>query len=61
MLSSLDGIYIDSALNVLPYKNKPFDKNELKKSVEVNGAEYLIAQIGLHFTYHSNNSKVSRN
>ena len=44
----IDGIYIDSALNVLPYKNKPFDKNELKKSVEVNGAEHLIAQIGLH-------------
>ncbi len=44
----IDGIYIDSNLNVLPYRNKTFNKNDLRKTVEVNGAEHLIAQIGLH-------------
>ena len=55
----IDGIYIDSSLNVLPYKNKTFKKNELKKAVEANGVEYLIAQIGLHAyeIYEANLSK----
>lgn len=44
----IDGIYIDNNLNVLPYRNKTFNKIELRKTVEVNGVEYLIAQIGLH-------------
>lgn len=44
----IDGIYIDNNLNVLPYRNKTFNKTELRKTVEVNGVEYLIAQIGLH-------------
>ena len=44
----IDGIYIDSNLNVLPYRNKTFSKNELRRTVETNGIEYLIAQIGLH-------------
>lgn len=44
----IDGIYIDSNLNVLPYRNKTFSKNELRRTVEINGAEHLIAQIGLH-------------
>lgn len=44
----IDGIYIDSNLNVLPYRNKTFSKNELRRTVEINGNEYLIAQIGLH-------------
>lgn len=44
----IDGIYIDSNLNVLPYKNKPFDAFELKKTIDKNGSEYVIAQIGLH-------------
>lgn len=44
----IDGIHIDSNLNVLPYKNKPFDAIELKKTIDKNGSEYVIAQIGLH-------------
>ena len=44
----IDGIYIDNNLNVLPYRNKIFNKIELRKTVEVNGVEHLIAQIGLH-------------
>lgn len=44
----IDGIHIDSSLNVLPYKNKSFDVFELKKSMEKNGSEYIIAQIGLY-------------
>lgn len=44
----IDGIHIDSNLNVLPYKNKPFDIIELKKTIDKNGSEYVIAQIGLH-------------
>lgn len=55
----IDGIYIDSNLNVLPYRNKTFNKNDLRKTVEVNGAELLIAQIGLHAyeIYEANLSK----
>ena len=44
----IDGIHIDANLNVLPYKNKPFDTVELKKTIDKNGSEYIIAQIGLH-------------
>ena len=44
----IDGIHIDDNLNVLPYKNKTFNVNEIKKTIDKNGAEYLIAQIGLH-------------
>lgn len=44
----IDGIHIDSNLNVLPYKNKTFDVSELKKTLNKNGSEYVIAQIGLH-------------
>lgn len=44
----IDGIHIDSNLNVLPYKNKTFDTSELKKTINKNGSEYVIAQIGLH-------------
>lgn len=44
----IDGIHIDSSLNVLPYKNKHFHALEIKKSLDTNGAEYIIAQIGLH-------------
>ncbi len=44
----IDGIHIDSNLNVLPYKNKTFDSSDLKKTIDKNGSEYVIAQIGLH-------------
>lgn len=44
----IDGIHIDNNLNVLPYKNKTFDTSELKKIINKNGSEYVIAQIGLH-------------
>lgn len=44
----IDGIHIDSNLNVLPYKNITFDTSELKKTINKNGSEYIIAQIGLH-------------
>lgn len=44
----IDGIHIDNNLNVLPYKNKKFDVSELKKTINKNGSEYIIAQIGLH-------------
>lgn len=44
----IDGIHIDSNLNVLPYKNKTFDLAELKKTISNNGSEYVIAQIGLY-------------
>lgn len=44
----IDGIHIDNNLNVLPYKNKVFDAVELKKTIDKNGSEYIIAQIGLH-------------
>ncbi len=44
----IDGIHIDANLNVLPYKNKSFDTAELKKTIDKNGSEYVIAQIGLH-------------
>lgn len=44
----IDGIHIDDNLNVLPYKNKMFIAHEIKKSLDKNGEEYIIAQIGLH-------------
>lgn len=46
----IDGIHIDENLNVLPYKNKYFTVNEIRETISKNGAEYLIAQIGL-FAY----------
>lgn len=44
----IDGIHIDNNLNVLPYKNKVYKVETLKKILNKNGSEYLIAQIGLH-------------
>ena len=42
------GIHIDDSLNVLPYKNKCFKADEIRKIIGKNGVEYLIAQIGLY-------------
>lgn len=44
----IDGIHIDNNLNVLPYKNKTFKADEIRKIIGKNGVEYLIAQIGLY-------------
>ena len=44
----IDGIHIDNNLNVLPYKNKAFKADEIRKIIGKNGVEYLIAQIGLY-------------
>ena len=44
----IDGIHIDSNLNVLPYKNKVYKIENLKKMLNKSGSEYLIAQIGMH-------------
>lgn len=44
----IDGIHIDENLNVLPYKNKHFMAKDIKRSLMINGPEYIIAQIGLH-------------
>ncbi len=44
----IDGIHIDSNLNVLPYKNKVYKIENLKKMLDKSGSEYLIAQIGMH-------------
>lgn len=44
----IDGIHIDENLNVLPYKDKHFKADEIKKVIEKNGAEHLIAQIGIY-------------
>lgn len=44
----MDGIHIDENLNVLPYKDKHFKAEEIRKVIGKNGAEYLIAQIGLY-------------
>lgn len=44
----IDGIHIDNNLNVLPYKNKTYKVESLKKMLDKNGREYLIAQIGMH-------------
>lgn len=44
----IDGIHIDENLNVLPYKGKRFKAEEIRKVIGKNGAEYLIAQIGLY-------------
>ncbi len=44
----IDGIHIDDSLNVLPYKNKHFFAKDIRRSLMINGPEYIIAQIGLH-------------
>ena len=44
----IDGIHIDENLNVLPYKNKVFNVQDIRKVIEKNGAEYIIGQIGLY-------------
>lgn len=44
----IDGIYIDDSLNVLPYKNKHFYASDIRKTLNKNGEEYIVAQIGLH-------------
>lgn len=44
----IDGIHIDENLNVLPYKNKHFKAEEIKKVIGINGVEYLVAQIGIY-------------
>ena len=44
----IDGIHIDNNLNVLPYKNKMYKVENLKKMLRKGGSEYLIAQIGMH-------------
>lgn len=44
----IDGIHIDDSLNVLPYKNKHFKADEIRKIIGKNGVEYLVAQIGLY-------------
>lgn len=44
----IDGIHIDDNLNVLPYKNRHFYASDIKKTLDKNGEEYIIAQIGLH-------------
>lgn len=44
----IDGIHIDNNLNVLPYKNKVYRVEHLKKMLDKRGSEYLIAQIGMH-------------
>ncbi len=44
----IDGIHIDNNLNVLPYKNKVYKVDNLKRMLNKSGSEYLIAQIGIH-------------
>jgi len=44
----IDGIHVDENLNVLPYKNKHFKADEVRKVIGKNGVEYLVAQIGLY-------------
>ena len=44
----IDGIHIDDNLNVLPYKNKHFYSSDIKRTLNTNGEEYIIAQIGFH-------------
>lgn len=44
----IDGIHIDENLNVLPYKNKHFSASDIKRTLNTNGEEYIIAQIGFH-------------
>ncbi len=44
----IDGIHIDENLNVLPYKNRHFYASDIRKTLDKNGEEHIIAQIGLH-------------
>ena len=44
----IDGIHIDDSLNVLPYKNKHFYASDIRRTLNTNGEEYIIAQIGFH-------------
>lgn len=44
----IDGIHIDNNLNVLPYTNKTYEVESLKRMLEKSGSEYMIAQIGMH-------------
>ena len=44
----IDGIHIDENLNVFPYKRKVFKADEIRKVLRKNGAENLIAQIGMY-------------
>ena len=44
----IDGIHIDDNLNVLPYKNKHFYASDIRRTLNTNGEEYIIAQIGFH-------------
>lgn len=44
----IDGIHIDDNLNVLPYKNKHFYSSDIRRTLNTNGEEYIIAQIGFH-------------
>lgn len=41
----IDGIHIDDSLNVLPYKNKHFKADEIRKIIGKNGVEYLIVLV----------------
>lgn len=54
----IDGIHIDNSLNVLPYKNKVYKVENLKKMLDKSGGEYLIAQIGMH-AYEIMESKIA--
>ena len=44
----IDGIHIDDNLNVLPYKNKHFYASDIRRTLNTNGEEYIVAQIGFH-------------
>lgn len=44
----IDGIHIDENLNVLPYKNKHFKAEEIRKIIGKNGVEYFVAQVGIY-------------
>lgn len=54
----IDGIHIDNNLNVLPYKNKVYKVENLKRMLDKGGSEYLIAQIGMH-AYEVMDSKIT--
>lgn len=42
----IDGIVIDDQLQVFPYKNRVFKRNELKQMMQKLGEAYFIAQLG---------------